>query len=72
MAKNRNQVKAQFVSEGVSIAEWARVHGFNCLTVYRVLAGKVKGKRGEAHRIAVALGLKKEPKDTEFRKDLAA
>lgn len=72
MAKTSDEVKAQFVSEGVSIAEWARARGFNCLTVYRVLAGTVKGKRGEAHSIAVALGLKQPPKRRAFGKDLAA
>lgn len=72
MSKNRDQVKAQFVAEGVSIAEWARARGFNCLTVYRVLAGTVKGKRGEAHRIAVALGLKKPAEARAFSNDLAA
>jgi gp16 family phage-associated protein len=68
MIKTREQVKARFEAEGISIADWARRHGFNCITVYRVLAGTVKGTRGEAHQIAVALDLKEEPK----RKRLAA
>jgi gp16 family phage-associated protein len=67
MADKRQQVKAQFAAEGISIAEWSRLRGFNCLTVYRVLAGSVKGKRGEAHKIAVALGLKAEPKKSVIR-----
>lgn len=67
MTDKRSQVKAQFEAEGISIAEWARVRGFNCLTVYRVLAGKAKGTRGESHKIAVALGLKTEPKNQTFR-----
>lgn len=66
MADKRARLKAQFEAEGISIAEWSRVHGFNCLTVYRVLAGKVKGARGESHRIAVALGLKAKPKRPTF------
>lgn len=72
MADKRSQVKAQFEAEGVSIAEWARTHGFNCITVYRVLAGKAKGKRGESHKIAVALGLKTEPRKQTFRPILDA
>ena len=64
MADKRQQVKSRFAAEGISIAEWSRLNGFNCLTVYRVLAGTVKGTRGEAHRIAVALGLKSKPKNS--------
>ncbi|MGD9924332.1 MAG: DNA-binding protein [Variibacter sp.] len=67
MTDKRSQVKARFGAEGVSIAAWARAQGFNTLTVYRVLAGRVKGTRGEAHKIAVALGLKKEPTVPRFR-----
>lgn len=62
MADDRLDVKARFEAEGISIAEWAKSRGFNVLTVYRVLSGRVKGKRGESHRIAVALGLKAQPK----------
>lgn len=67
MADKLARVKARFVSEGVSIAEWARVRGFNVLTVYRVLSGKSKAVRGESHQIAVALGLNDTPKTLKFR-----
>lgn len=66
------EVKARFEAEGVSIAEWARVNGFALKTVYRVLSGEVKCKWGEAHHVAVALGLKKEPETLRFRSDKAA
>jgi gp16 family phage-associated protein len=72
MTHNPSQVKERFAQEGVSIAEWARARGFNCVTVYRVLSGKLKGARGEAHDIAVALGLKERPATELFRKDIAA
>lgn len=72
MSARGNRVRAQFRAEGVSIAEWARARGFNRFTVYRVLSGKVKGTRGEAHKIAVALGLKPEPKNITFFPDRAA
>ncbi len=72
MAEKRSKVKARFMAEGVSIAEWARARGFDHKMVYRVLAGEVKGKRGKAHEIAVALGLKSEPADMRFRPDIAA
>ena len=45
--------------EGLSVAEFARRHGFTRpAVVYQVLSGEKKGRRGEAHRAAVLLGLK--------------
>lgn len=72
MTDNILQVKARFIAEGISIAEWARARGFNHRTVYRVMSGELKGTRGEAHRIAVALGLKVQPRTLRFRSDVAA
>ncbi len=71
MAENRDDVKAQFRAEGLTLAEWARGKGFNPRTVYRVLSGEIRGGYGEAHRIAVALGLKEEPREIRFRPDAA-
>lgn len=45
--------------DGDSIAQWAVKNGFNPALVYLVLNGKSKGVRGQSHRIAVALGIKK-------------
>jgi gp16 family phage-associated protein len=67
MADKSSQVKARFEAEGLSISEWARANGFSVVMVYRVLSGESKGIRGEAHKIAVALGLKNEPKKLHFR-----
>lgn len=53
-------VRARFEASGTVVAEWARLHGFNENMVHQVLAGRGKWKRGETHRIAVALGLKQE------------
>ena len=61
MTDNLSQVKARFVQEGVSIADWAKSKGFGRVAVYRVLSGKVKGTRGKSHEIAVALGIKPAP-----------
>jgi len=72
MADKREDVKARFWVEGVCIAEWARAHSFNPRTVYRVLSGELEGRRGETHRIAVALGLKEEPENPRFSKEVAA
>jgi gp16 family phage-associated protein len=52
------QVRTEFEQAGVSITEWAKKHGFQRMTVVDVLRGSRKGLRGEAHRVAVALGLK--------------
>jgi len=53
-------VRDRFEASGTVVAEWARERGFNVNLVHQVLAGRGKWKRGETHRIAVALGLKKE------------
>ena len=54
-----SEVKARFDEAGLSIAEWARVNQFSAPLVYHVLSGKTKATRGQSHRIAVALNLKK-------------
>jgi gp16 family phage-associated protein len=51
-------VRQRFYSEGLSVADWARSHGFSSQLTYSLLAGRLRARRGEAHRIAVALGLK--------------
>jgi gp16 family phage-associated protein len=56
--KTAKQVRAEFTEAGVSVAEWARTHGFARETVVDLLRGKSKGNRGSSHRAAVALGLK--------------
>ncbi|WP_309261567.1 DNA-binding protein [Lysobacter arvi] len=59
---NREKVRKRFERDGVNIAEFARTHGLNRDTVYQVLSGAKKGRRGEAHRAAVLLGLKPKPR----------
>jgi gp16 family phage-associated protein len=50
--------RAAFYDRGEDVASWARARGFRPANVYRVLSGQSKAKRGEGHRIAIALGLK--------------
>ena len=50
--------RARFHHRGETIRGWALSHGFSPALVYAVLAGRVTGVRGQAHHIAVALGLK--------------
>ena len=52
------QARAALDMAGKSIAEFAREHSLDEPTVYQILAGRRKGRRGEAHRPAVLLGIK--------------
>lgn len=60
------QVRRWFSENGISQAEWSRKHGFSAWVVRDLLRGKRHGLRGEAHRAAIALRLKPEPKDTQL------
>lgn len=48
-----------FDQAGITIAGWAKANGFAYMTVIDVLNGRRAGHHGEAHRVALALGLKK-------------
>jgi gp16 family phage-associated protein len=52
------EVKAEFNRRGQAITAWAREHGFSPSLVFEVLRGRIKGRRGMAHEIAVLLGMK--------------
>lgn len=52
------QARAWLDQQGKSVQEFAREHGVDPATTYQVLAGRKKGRRGEAHRVAVLLGMK--------------
>jgi len=52
------EIRGAFADAGLTVSDWADAHGFRRENVYAVLSGRVKGRRGEAHRIAQALGLK--------------
>jgi gp16 family phage-associated protein len=54
----REQARKALESRGESVADFARARGLDAPTVYQVLYGTKKGRRGEAHRAAVALGIK--------------
>jgi len=62
-----DDVRAQMQAHGVTITEWAEQRGFSRATTYAVLAGRVKGLRGEAYRIARALGIVEPPPDSQCR-----
>lgn len=52
------QAKAWLEHQGKSVQQFAREHGVDPATTYQVLAGRKKGKSGEAHKVAVLLGMK--------------
>ena|ERR1700758_3832824 len=55
------RAKQRFYESGMSVADWARARGFNLQLTYSVLSGRLRARRGQAHHIAVALGLKIPP-----------
>lgn len=55
---SRGDARANFDAQGLAVTEWANAQGFKPEDVYSVLSGRTKGRRGQAHLIAVALGLK--------------
>lgn len=56
--KTPAEARAEFRRIGKSMKAWAREHGVHHETVYRVLDGKRKCERGDAHKVAVLLGIK--------------
>lgn len=58
----REAVRARFMERGVAIAWWASELGYPRSLVYAVLGGRIAGRRGLAHQIAVDLGIKPGPR----------
>lgn len=52
------QAKAWLDQQGKSVQQFARENNVDPATTYQVLAGRKKGRRGEAHKVAVLLGIK--------------
>lgn len=61
MTERTQEFKALLEQNGLSIADWARKRGYNVRTVYAVLNGQMKAKRGVSHKIAVDAGVKEPP-----------
>lgn len=56
--KTPEEVKAEFLAQGLTISDWARNNGYKPRDVSLVLNGQIKGRYGKGHDIAVKLGLK--------------
>jgi gp16 family phage-associated protein len=61
--QKREKLKQLFEANGLTVTEWAAARGFKRDQVYAVLNGRAAGRRGASHRIAIALGLKPEPRE---------
>ena len=57
------EIKALFIAQGWSVADWARDNGFPANLVYRVLRGETDCRRGKTHQIGIALGIKTPPSE---------
>lgn len=71
MYRTADDVMKEFGLRGISAAEWARKNGFNPTTVYHVLRSANLPTRGQSHRIAVALGMKKGYEEQDFNLKLS-
>lgn len=57
--RSGKDVQDMFYHAGASVAEWARVHGFNYAAVRTQIATSgMRASRGEAHKLAVLFGFK--------------
>lgn len=52
------EARKRLEARGESVAEFARRNKLKPRAVYGVLYGNNKGRRGDAHKAAVALGIK--------------
>lgn len=55
-----DEVKTRLHERGETLKSWAEKHKFPYATVSQVVRGVNRGSFGMGHRIAVALGLKRE------------
>ncbi|MFN3987606.1 MAG: hypothetical protein ACK4KV_19115 [Rhodocyclaceae bacterium] len=61
--------RAWIRAHGLCQTEIARTIGVNRLIVVDLLRGQLKGHRGDAHRAAIALGLKADPDTLDLKRD---
>lgn len=56
--RTADDVRAELQRKGISVSSWAVANGYSTTLVFEVLAGRKKCIRGQAHNIAVSLGMK--------------
>ena len=57
--RSAEDVRQELATLGISVSDWARDRGYSPGLVHQVLAGRLKCTRGQSHKVAVSLGLKK-------------
>jgi len=60
------QAREWIKANGINITTFAQEHGISRFAVVDVLRGHRKGLRGDSHRAAIALGMKRNPKEIEL------
>ena len=58
-ATTPQEAKHMLQKMGITLKQFAAMHGFDYRTVSEVVRGVNKGLYGEGHRVAVAFGLKR-------------
>lgn len=58
MSKRTTDAVQKLREAGKTVPQWAKENGFPVRAVRAVISGHNKGHYGQAHKIAVALGLK--------------
>jgi len=56
--KTAEEVRADLVRRGKSVRQVAKEMGVSERIVFELLRGRLKGRRGQAHKAAVLLGMK--------------
>jgi gp16 family phage-associated protein len=56
------EIRNVFRARGESVRGWAKKNKLDPACVYRLLNGRATGWRGKTHEVAVALGLKADPR----------
>jgi gp16 family phage-associated protein len=56
--KTAEEVRADLDRRGKSVRQAAKEMGVSERIVFELLRGRIKGRRGQAHRAAVLLGMK--------------
>jgi gp16 family phage-associated protein len=56
--KTAEEVRADLVRRGKSVRQVAKEIGVSERIIFELLRGRIKGRRGQAHRAAVLLGMK--------------
>lgn len=63
--KTREQFKNELIAQGKTVKDWAEKRGFTAQQVTGVLTGGNKCNRGIGHKIAIAMGIKADPDQSQ-------